>query len=474
MKTKEKYAVIPFNSSKIKGKYLVSNLLGKWDILDKDEFRKLSSLALAENGKGQELFKRLYDRGIIVDQDNFKGLIKDFKEKNANLFRGTSLHIAVLTTRCNLKCKYCQTSCLKSEDMNYEVAQRIIKHIFDTRERAVTLEFQGGEPILNWDVLVFLVENIRKLNVGKNLKISLVTNLTLLNDEKMNFLCDNKVDICCSLDGPDFLHNKNRFFANGKGTYGTIAKNIKKLNKNFGKKINLLPTITKDSLNFYKEIVDEYVRWGQTSIAIRPVNQMGVACRNWLDLGYSFHQFNDFYKKAMDYILELNKKGIYIRERIAGVMVEKILGGYDPSYVELMNPCGAGRSTLAYMPNGDCYPCDEARMVGEDMFKLGNVLVDKNHGDLMKKENLMHLLQSSVMNLWDYNSAYLPWMGTCPVVNYALQNNIVPKVSCSTIHNIYKFQFNYIFEKIIESAENVKVFKSWLRTKGGKNGAKTK
>ncbi|MCF7888083.1 MAG: hypothetical protein K9L76_02265 [Candidatus Omnitrophica bacterium] len=187
-----------------------------------------------------------------------------------------------------------------------------------------------------------------------------------------------------------------------------------------------------------------------------------MACSDWLSIGYSSKQFNNFYKKSMDYILELNKKGIHFKERIARVILEKVLGKRDPAYVELMNPCGAGRNTISYMPNGDCYPCDEARMVGEDMFKLGNIL-NQEYSDMMKKDSLVHLLQASLVNLWDYDSAFLPWIGTCPVVNYAIQKNIVPKIACSTIHKIYKFQFNYIFEKIAESKDNLEIFKSWVK-----------
>jgi sulfatase maturation enzyme AslB (radical SAM superfamily) len=120
------------------------------------------------------------------------------------------------------------------------------------------------------------------------------------------------------------------------------------------------------------------------------------------------------------------------------------------------------------MPNGDCYPCDEARMIGDSLFRLGNILKE-NYEDLIKKENMMYLLQASLVNLWDYRSAFLPWIGICPVMNYALQKNVVPKIHCSSIYKIYKYQFRYIFEKILEDDENLKIFKTWIRKKGGEN-----
>ncbi|MFA5271066.1 MAG: hypothetical protein WC412_01845 [Candidatus Omnitrophota bacterium] len=224
----------------------------------------------------------------------------------------------------------------------------------------------------------------------------------------------------------------------------------------------MLPTITKGSLKYFKEIIDEYVRMGQSDIPLRPVNKLGNACINWKDLGYTADEFMNFYKKSMDYILKLNRDGIFIRERMASVILQKILCGRDAGYVEMMNPCGAGRAQIVYMPRGECFPCDEARMLGTEEFLLGNIL-KQNYEELMKSENLLYLLEMSVTNLWDGNSAFFPWTGTCPVLNYSLEKNFVPKIQCSFMHKIYNFQFNYIFEKILESKKNLEIFEYWTK-----------
>lgn len=456
MKKKE-FAIIPYNSSVLRNKYLVSNILGAWDFLDKEEFSLLHSFRI---NSGTALFKRLHEKGIIVDELNINRLLQEYRRLNANLFTDTSLHIAVITTRCNLSCKYCQTK-TKEEDMGYEVAQKVIKSLFDVKNSKITLEFQGGEPVLNWDVLAFLIENSRKFCKSKDLRLALVTNATLLDRKKMAFLDKFEVEICVSLDGPNKIHDKNRILNSGKGTYKIIVNKICDYNKIFNKKIHLLPTVTKDLLNKPCELIDEYVKLGQREIALRPINKIGAACNNWHDLGYSPEDFNKFYAKGLDYILELNKKGVIISERIGRVILEKIINKNDAGYVDLMNPCGAGRSTIVYMPDGSCYPCDESRMVNEEMFKLGNIL-NENYVDLMQKEELLNLLESSIVNLWDGSSVFLPWSGTCPVVNYATQNNVIPKIACSSGYEILKFQFKYIFEKIMEDDTNLKIFKSWI------------
>ncbi|MFA5008433.1 MAG: His-Xaa-Ser system radical SAM maturase HxsB [Candidatus Omnitrophota bacterium] len=452
-------ALIPFTRCVIKDKYLVSNFLGGWDFLDKEEFSALNSFKLKTN---TPFSNRLYERGLLADENNLSQLIEKYKALNGNLFHDTSLHIAVVTTNCNLACKYCQAKANKA-DMGIEVAEHVLKCLFEVKNPCVTLELQGGEPLANWQTTKFLIENSRKINDGhKNLKIALVTNLTLMDDEKAKFLIGHDVEICVSLDGPKRLHNRNRIFSKNNGTYDKVSANIERLREKFNKKVNLLPTITKSSLGHYKEIIDEYIKRGQSDIALRPVNKLGNACSNWGDLGYSADEFTNFYKKAMDYILALNKKGVFIRERIANVILQKILCSKDTGYTEMMNPCGAGRSQIVYMPNGECFPCDEARMLGGEVFLLGNIL-EKNYDQLMGSENLLHLLQTSLVNLWDANSAFSPWLGTCPVLNYSAQGNFIPKIHCSSMHKIYNFQFRYIFEKILENKENFNIFKSWVK-----------
>ena len=127
---KNGFAVIPFNSAIIKDRYLVSNMLGNWDFLAKDEFKVLQSSNLT---KKTPFFNRLRDKGLVIDENNLKTVVDDYRSLNLNLFNDTSLHIAVVTTRCNLKCTYCQTKALKQEDMSYEVAGRVLKYIFDVQ-----------------------------------------------------------------------------------------------------------------------------------------------------------------------------------------------------------------------------------------------------------------------------------------------------------------------------------------------------
>ena len=278
-------SLLPFNSAKINDKYLVTNMMGCWDALSEKEFRQMHSLQVLQGGA---LFDRLLERGLIVDENNMSRVINDYRKLNANLYTDTSLHIAVLTKRCNLRCTYCHAEGgASSEDMSIETASRVLQYLFDVRNNSVTLEFQGGEPLLNWPVVQFLTEHARKFNtLGKNLSIVIVTNMMLLDDEKMRFLADHDVVVCTSVDGPADIHDKNRVDVAGRGTHAKVMERIETYTKKFGRKVHMLPTITKHSLAHPERIIDEYLRLGQGEIALRPVSRIGYACGNWEDVGY--------------------------------------------------------------------------------------------------------------------------------------------------------------------------------------------
>lgn len=464
MKNKQEWAVLPYNSSRIDSKFLVSNLFGSWSLLERSEFINLEQNTISE---GSPLFNRLYESGIIAKEDSFAKRINEYRKFQAHLFTDTSLHIAVVTTRCNLACTYCQTKTDHPEDMDFKVAAQVLKYLFDMRNPYVNLEFQGGEPLLNWKVVKFLIENAKQINVtNKILGLSLVTNGLLLDKKKIDFLIQNNVGICISLDGPDMIHDKNRVCRAGKGTYKKVRSSIQLLKKAYKDKgvtrpLDLLCTVTRTSLSSPEKLIDEYLSWGVERIALRPVNKIGLAKDQWERIGYSPEEFNRFWARAIDYLLRLNKKNIHMKERLASVMLTKIFKKENPGYVDMMSPCGAGRSVLVYMPNGDIYPCDEARMAGSDIFKLGNVLKDK-YEQVMKSTNLFCLCEASLMELWDYHSAYLPWMGTCPVVNYILGDNLIPKITTTPLYKIYNFQLEYLFKKMAEDKAHEKIFLKWL------------
>lgn len=453
-------SLLPFNTEKINDKYLVSNQMGCWDALSSEEFRRLNSLKVLQGGP---LFDRLLERGLIVDEDNIRRVIDDYRQLNANLFTDTSLHIAVLTKKCNLRCSYCHSEGgASSDDMTIETASRVLQYLFDVRNNKVTLEFQGGEALLNWPVVQFLTENARKINtLGKDLHIVIVTNMMLLDDEKMKFFADHDVSVCSSLDGPQDIHDKNRVNLAGKGSYAQVVEKIERYKTKFGRPVHLMPTITRHSLAHPERIIDEYLRLGQGEIPLRQVNKIGYACGCWEQVGYTAQEFNDFYDRAMAYIMKLNTSGTYISEKMARIILTKVWLKKDPGFVNMMNPCGFGRNVMTYGTDGGCYPTDEARMLGDDIFRLGNINKE-NYDDMLNKENLLFLLSAGYSDLWNYRSVYSPWLGVDPVINYAQENNIILKGD-SRNEMIIKHQFKTVFSYLLGGHKYSEVFQRWTQ-----------
>jgi len=287
----------------------------------------------------------------------------------------------------------------KDYDMDEKTAKKVVDLIFQTPSKGIVIEFQGGEPVLNFDIIKFITRYAKEKNkeAKKKLSFSLVSNLTQMSDEKLDFIIKEKIGLCTSLDGPRELHNKNR-----QG-YDEVVRWIRKIKKRFKEekikhtKINALVTITKDSLQFPKQIIDEYLDLGIEGIHLRSLNNLGNAQLKLDRLSYSSDEFLDFWKKSMDYIIDINKKGKKFMERKTLIILKKLFDRSDPNYMDLRSPCGAAIGQIVYNYNGRIYTCDEGRMVEEDLFCLGTV--DDDYKDLTTGPVACSMIAASINDI---------------------------------------------------------------------------
>ena len=144
-------------------------------------------------------------------------------------------------------------------------------------------------------------------------------------------------------------------------------------------KVGALMTATRLSLQHPREIVDEYVNNGFQSIFLRNLSPYGFALKTARSIGYAVDDFLPFYREALDYIIEVNRKGINFVELYAQLLLTRILTPFSTGYVDLQSPAGAGIGVAVYNYDGDVYASDESRMLaemGDKQFKLGNVHTD--------------------------------------------------------------------------------------------------
>jgi His-Xaa-Ser system radical SAM maturase HxsB len=468
----------PFNFRKLpdSGSYLITNDFGKYMMLDETQFQDFLGGRIKEDSP---LFAEMKANGFLREWLDFDELTKGWKSRNQFLDQGTSLHIIVVTLRCNQKCVYCQVSSVgmnqKGTDMTPETADQVVDRIMESPNKNITIEFQGGEPLVNWPIVKRVVERATKLNrkAKKRLLMGLVSNMSLMTDDKLKFLLDHKVTFCTSLDGPAEVHDKNRIFLGGTAHADTAKWFGKIYDKTRRKKfrIDALTTITKHSLKYPKEIVDEYVRLGARGIYLRPLTPLGLAVRTWETIGYTPAEFMEFYKTALDYIIELNLKSKKVKffEHLAKTFLHKILNQEEPNHLDIRSPCGAGIGQVAYNFDGSVYTCDEGRMLsrmGDESFRLGHVNTD-GFKKMMEHPTVKTLAVASSLEEQPTCStcAYKPYDGVCPIYNYASQGDIFGRMHSNQRCRTHMGVLDLLFEKM-KDAKVKAVFKRWVAKSG--------
>jgi len=464
-----------FRFRKLGKKYLLTNDIGDFVFLKEKEFDDLTSGKLKKDGN---IYGALDNKHFTSESWNCENcqarMTQKYAWRHRYLGQGPSLHIIVVTLRCDHACIYCHASSKsmgrKDLDMTEETAKKVVDMIFQTTSRYIIIEFQGGEPLANFEVVKFITDYALKKNkkAKKELRFSLVSALTLLDNKKLNWLYSKKISVCSSLDGPEKLHNKNRPMINKKDGYSITVQGIKKVKdkyKNLGYQVNALVTTTKYSLPLWKEIVDEYVKLGLKGIHLRPLNPFGMAKSLQGVIGYTAEEFLEFYKKSLNYIIKLNIKGIDIRERMAGIFLRKIFTDNNHNYLDLESPCGAVIGQIAYHYNGDVYTCDEGRtlgQMGDESFKIGNVYKNTYEEIMSSPVTKSMCIASTLDGLAGCSDCvYLPYCGVCPVFNYSEGKNIFSDGPNNFRCKVNKGILDYLFQKF-EDPKSLRIFKEWI------------
>lgn len=457
-----------FNFKKFEDKYLLTNDLGRYAFVDEDTFHTLINGSCLEGNVKQSLLDNffIYDEHSVVFAERIK---QKMRESKNYLFSSTALHIFVLTNVCNMSCIYCQAKddeAITRQFMTKETAEKCVDVALSSPSRFLTFEFQGGEPLANFDILKHIVLYTEENKGSKCVTFSLVSNLTLLTDEKLDFLIEHGVTISTSVDGFEELHNNNRPFNNGSGTYRIVEEKIKYI-QSHQYHVGAIQTTTRQSLEYPKEIVDAYIQLGQTNIFIRPLTRLGTAARVWDKVGYTAEEFLEFYKACLQYIIQLNLDGIEIQENHAAIFLKKILTGSGVNYMELRSPCGASIGQMAYFYDGNVFTCDEGRMLfemGMGDFKIGNVY-ENTYDEMMQSSCCRAVCVASLLEgqIKCCDCVYQPYCGTCPVINLAQEKDLFVKNTQSYRCKIYGGMLDIIFSILKNGTpEEISVLNKWI------------
>lgn len=459
-----------FRFRKLDGEYLVTNDIGQYLFLSPDEFRR----AAAGKAVAADPFYEQAARLGMVSHEAFATPenILTYRTRNNFVFRGPSLFIMVVTLRCNMDCIYCQASAKKggpdSLDMTEETARRVVDALLESSAENLCIEFQGGEPLLNWPVIEFTVAyaSRKALATGKSVIFSIVSNLLHITDEQLAFLIENEVGVTTSVDGPEALHDMQR----GAGSFARTTANLKKCFEQYKDKyIMRLPgclmTMTRHSLPYPREIVDTYLALGQEAVQFRRVSPFGYAYDNLADVSFSDAEYLVFYREALDYILELNRGGVRMVERTAYLMLKKMLTHEAVNHMDLRTPCGAGIGQMAFNFDGNVYTCDEGRMMammGVDDFRLGSVY-ENTLQEMMDSDVVSNLCVSSCLESLPACDAcaYKPYCGVCPIYNFSMESVLISNQASNDHCRINMGIMDLLMERV-RTPETLAIFRSWI------------
>ncbi len=319
--------------------------------------------------------------GKLFAPDTFADMAGELKAKTAGVVKALCLHIA---HTCNLNCSYCFASQGKYNGerggMSFEVGKRALDFLVGNSGTRHNLEvdFFGGEPLLNFDVVKQLVAYARSIEKekNKNFRFTLTTNGMLIDDDVIDFANREMSNVVLSLDGRKEIHDRFRVDYAGKGSFDTIVPKFQKLvEARGGKNYYMRGTFTHANPDFLADI-KVMLDLGFTELSMEP-----VVCPPG-DPAELTDEDNlivmEQYEKLAELMLERHREG---RDFTFYHYMIDLKGG--PCIYKRISGCGSGTEYMAVTPWGDLYPCHQ--FVGDEAYRLGSVFEGVTAHDVQKQ-----------------------------------------------------------------------------------------
>lgn len=467
-----KYELLPFRFEPYsEDEVVITNAVGEFHFLHRNKLNQLVDHQLQPSDLDYQHLRARHFLREPSDQAPIELLALKTRTKFHRLSNFTNLHIFVVSLRCDHSCPYCQVSRQSEDkaafDMTRETADKALDIVFRSPNPAIKIEFQGGEPLLNFDLIKYIVETAEKRNKTENRELAFViaTTLSLATTEILEYCRDHNIYLSSSLDGPEDLHNKNRPRP-GRDSYAKFVEGLRKARDIVGyDAVSALMTTSPASLGRVKEIIDEYLKHGFGGIFLRHLSPYGFAIKTKAYQGYDAERWLEFYREGLSYILELNKNGIPFKEHYSSILLTKMLTADNPGFVDLMNPSGAGIAAVVFNYDGDIYASDESRMLhemGDSSFRIGNL--HKNiYEEIFASDALLSLLEDSFTSSIPMCSdcAFEQWCGADPVFHHAMYGDILGRKPESEFCKRTMGIIRYLLEIMRTDKEAKRIFMRW-------------
>ncbi len=383
----DNYIVLDVNSGAV---HLIDEIT--YDLLDYYLFKSVeeayeilkNKYSIKDISEVYEEIKLLEENDLLYSDDID---IKGFSYNEDNIVKAMCLHVA---HDCNLKCRYCFASQgdFKGERsmMNLETGKKSLEFLAVNSgdRRNLEVDFFGGEPLMNFDLVKELVRYGRKIEkkYDKNFRFTITTNAVLLDDEKIDFINEHMDNLVLSIDGRKEVNDYMRSTLNGQGSYDIILPKIKEMVDKRGEKdYYIRGTFTNKNIDFSKDVLDFYNN-GFKNTSIEPVvtpEEMDYALRE------------EHLDRVLDEYEKLSKIYIDIKKKDKDFLFFHFMIDLDqgPCIIKRVVGCGAGSEYIAVTPEGEIYPCHQ--FVGEQEFSMGDIWTGIKNTDLrddFKKANV--------------------------------------------------------------------------------------
>ena len=334
-----------------------------------DKYLGKEGITEADIAECYDQINELKESGNLFAPDTFEPMAGELKEKTAGVVKALCLHVA---HTCNLNCSYCFASQGKYNGdravMSFETGKRALDFLIENSgsRRNLEVDFFGGEPLMNWDVVKQLVAYAREVEKehNKNFRFTLTTNGVLVDDEVIDFANREMSNVVLSLDGRKEIHDRFRVDYAGKGSWEQIVPKFQKfVEARGGKDYYMRGTFTHANPDFLKDI-QTMLDLGFTELSMEPVvcAEGDPSALTAEDMPIVFEQ----YEKLAELMLRRKSEG---RPFTFYHYMIDLSGG--PCIYKRISGCGSGTEYMAVTPWGDLYPCHQ--FVGDEKFRLGDI-----------------------------------------------------------------------------------------------------
>lgn len=285
--------------------------------------------------------------------------------KPVNIYASPSMYTLHITNRCNLYCDYCfANSDLKNNiDMSESTLELIIARIAETKSTQLCIDFHGGEPLVRFDLIEYCLSLCDELLKDKNITFTIQTNGTLINEKMCRVFKERNFVIGISLDGPKHIHDRNRKYATGKGSFKLVMNRIELLRKH-QIPFSIISVVSKpeEMLETYNFFLEQKIK----RVKFLPVMPQGRANKQLIDL----KKYAEYEGMLLDFELNSSNPILLLSTYF---MLRKIFY-VDNSYMCMRKPCGAGINIISFDENGTILPCDSMSGINAiKNFSFGNV-----------------------------------------------------------------------------------------------------